>query len=251
MLRILAALCLLAAPAAAKELHVLTGAGMTSAVRALAADFGKETGIDVSVVGDTSAGVRRRMEAGEKYDLVIGPTAMMDALSGEHLVAVQHHALARMVAGLALKKGQPMPDLSTAAAFRDLLRNASSIAYVDPAQGGITGVFFLAQADRLGVGEHVRARAVLQASGGAVADAVADGAAQCGVTLVSEMLPNKDVSVWPLPDAVQMTTIYAAALAADAQNALDAARLLDTLSGEKGRDTARAAGLQPVSPLNR
>ena len=91
---------------------------------------------------------------------------------------------------------------------------------------------------------------MLQTSGSGVADAVADGAAQYGVTLVSEMLPNKGISVWPLPDAVQMTTIYAAALAADTQNALDAARLLDTLSGEKGRDIARAAGLQPVSPRN-
>jgi len=42
-----------------------------------------------------------------------------------------------------------------------------------------------------------------------------------GVTLVSEMLPNPGVAVWPLPDALQMTTIYAAAVATDAQNAMD------------------------------
>jgi molybdate transport system substrate-binding protein len=250
MLRLLCALSLLAAPAAARDLHVLTGAGMAGPVRVLAADFGKQTGTDVSVTSDTTGGMRKRMEAGEKYDLVIGTTAVLDALTGEDLVVPQHHALARMVAGLCVKKGQPRPDLSDAAALRALLRKADSIAYVDPDRGGITGAFFLEQADKLGVGEHVRARAVLKADGASVADAVATGEAQYGVTLVSEMLPDKGVSVWPLPDAAQMTTIYAGALSGDTQNALDAARLLDTLTGEEGAKAARDAGLKPVSSFN-
>jgi molybdate transport system substrate-binding protein len=250
MLRILAVLCLLAVPAAARELHVLTGAGMAAPVRALVADFGKEAGVTVDVVSDTAGGVQKRMEAGEKYDLVIGTSAVLDALSGEHLLADQHHALAQMVAGLSVKKGQPKPDLSDVTALRELLRKAASIAYVDPAQGGITGVFFLGQADRMGVGEHVRDRAVLQPDGAAVAESVARGDAQYGVTLVSEMLPNKDVTVLALPDGAQMTTIYAGALAVDAQNALDAASLLDTLAGRKGHDAAQAAGLKPIPPLN-
>lgn len=247
MLRILAALFLLAAPACAKELRILTGAGMAAPLRALAGDFGARNHVDVSVTSDTAGGVRKRVEAGEKYDLVIGTTTVLDALSGQHLLATQHHALARMVAGIAVKKDQPLPDLPDAHAFRELLRKAQSIAYVDPAQGGITGIFFLSQADKLGVGDAVRAHAVLQTDGTGVAEAVASGQAQYGVTLVSEMLPNKDVRVVPLPDAVQMTTIYAAALAADAQNVLDAARLLDTLTGQEGVAAARNVGLKPVS----
>lgn len=250
MLRVLCALSLLAVPSGAKELHVLTGAGMAPAVRSLAADFSARRGVDVSVVSDTTGGVQKRMEAGEKYDLVIATTTVLDALSRAHLVAAQHCDLARVVAGIAVRKDTPAPALPDTAAFRDLLRKAHSIAYVDPARGGITGVFFLAQAHRLGVGEEVRAHAVLKEDGAAVARAVAQGEAQYGVTLVSEMLPNRDVRITPLPDAVQMTTIYAAALAADAKNALDAAHLLDTLAGSRGRDAALAAGLKPVSPLN-
>ena len=88
----------------------------------------------------------------------------------------------------------------------------SSANALSPAMGGITGVFFLQQADKLGIGNEVRAKAVLKPNGTGVADAVAKGDAQYGVTLISEMLPNKDVTVWPLPDDIQMTTIYAAAL---------------------------------------
>ena len=63
-------LLLLAAPAQAKELKILTGAGMSMPVRALAADFGQRTGTTVSVVSDTAGGVQKRMEADEKFDLV-------------------------------------------------------------------------------------------------------------------------------------------------------------------------------------
>jgi molybdate transport system substrate-binding protein len=75
---------------------------------------------------------------------------------------------------------------------------------------------------------------------------VASGEAQYGVTLISEMLPNKGVTVWPLPDDIQMTTIYTAAIATDAQNALDATALLNELRGPKGRDASLKAGLKPV-----
>jgi ABC-type molybdate transport system substrate-binding protein len=75
---------------------------------------------------------------------------------------------------------------------------------------------------------------------------VAGGRAQYGVTLISEMLPNKGVTVWPLPEELQMTTIYTAAIASHAENALDAGALLNELRGPKGRDASIKAGLKPV-----
>jgi len=80
-----------------------------------------------------------------------------------------------------------------------------------------------------------------------VTTAVANGEAQYGVTLISEMLPNRGVTVWPLPDELQMTTIYTAAIASNAENAMDASALLADLRGEKGRKANIKAGLKPVS----
>ena len=230
----------------AATLRVLTGAGMAVPVRALAADFARRSGDDVQVISDTAGGVQKRMEGGEHFDLVIATQAVIQALTDKSLVAAEHHDLAQMVAGIAAAKDAPKPVIGTAAELTATLLAARSIAYVDPAMGGITGVFFLAQADRLGIGAAVRTKAVLQPNGTGVADAVAQGRAQYGVTLVSEMLPNPGVTVWPLPDAVQMTTIYAAALARPAENTLDAARLLGDLRGQQGRAAAIAAGLKPL-----
>ena len=240
-------LLLLAAPAQAKELKILTGAGMSMPVRALAADFGQRTGTTVSVVSDTAGAVQKRMEAGEKFDLVIGTTAVLDNLTRQNKVAGQHTDLAQMVAGIGAKKGTAQPAIADSGQVKATLVQAKTIAYVDPASGGITGVFFLQQADKLGIGQQVRAKAVLKPNGTGVAAAVASGEAQYGVTLISEMLPNKDVTVWPLPDDLQMTTIYTAAIATNAENAMDATALLNDLRGPLGRDASVKAGLKPVS----
>ena len=243
-----ASLFLLAiAPSHAKDLKILTGAGMSVPVRALAADFGSRTGAHVSVVSDTAGGVQKRMEAGEKFDLVIGTTAVLDTLTRENKVSASHADLAQMVAGISARVGAAKPAIADGAEVKATLLAAKTIAYVDPASGGITGVFFLQQADKLGVGREVRAKAVLKPNGTGVAEAVAGGEAQYGVTLISEMLPNKGVTVWPLPDDIQMTTIYTAAIASNAENAMDAGALLNDLRGPRGRDASIKAGLKPVS----
>ena len=241
-----ALLFVMAGNASAKDLNILTGAGMSMPVKAMAADFGARTGDRVTVVSDTAGGVQKRIEQGEKFDLVIGTQAVMDALTRQGKVASPHADLARMVAGIGAKSGSPRPALGDGAAVKATLLAAKSISYVDPAMGGITGVFFLQQADKLGIGREVRARAVLEPNGSGVAEAVAGGQAQYGVTLISEMLPNKGVTVWPLPDDLQMTTIYAAALSTNAENAMDARALLEELRGPKGRDASLKAGLKPV-----
>jgi molybdate transport system substrate-binding protein len=244
-----ASLFLLAgAPCAdAKELKILTGAGMSMPVRALAADFGGRTGDKVTVVSDTAGGVQKRMEAGEGFDLVIGTTAVLDTLTQENKVSASHANLAQMVAGISARAGTTKPAIADSGQVKATLLAAKTISYVDPASGGITGVFFLQQADRLGIGKDVRAKAVLKPNGTGVAEAVAGGDAQYGVTLISEMLPNKGVTVWPLPDDIQMTTIYTAAIATNAENALDAGALLNDLRGSKGHDANIKAGLKPVA----
>ena len=241
-------LFLLAASSAhAKDLRILTGAGMSMPVRALAADYGLRTGSAIWVTSDTAGGVQKRIEAGEKFDLVIGTSAVLDSLTREKLVSAQHADLAQMVAGISAKAGAEKPAIADGAQVKATLLEAKTISYVDPASGGITGVFFLQQADKLGVGPQVRAKAVLKPNGTGVAEAVAAGEAQYGVTLISEMLPNKSVTVWPLPDELQMTTIYTAAIATNAENAMDANALLNDLRGPKGRDASLAAGLKPLS----
>ena len=49
--------------------------------------------------------------------------------------------LARVLIGLAVKNGARHPDMSSVEAFKRSLLDARSIAYVDPASGGTSGIF--------------------------------------------------------------------------------------------------------------
>ena len=238
---------MMAAPASAAELKVPTGAGLAGPVRALAGDFGARNHVTVTVVTDTAGGVQKRIEAGEPFDVVIGTAQVIDALAGEKLVALEHFRLARMVEGIAVKAGAPRPALGDAAAVKKTLLAARSIAYVDPASGAVSGAFLLSVAGKMGIADQVKAKAVLQQAGSAVPQAVAKGEAELGVTLISEMLPNKGVAAWPLPDEIQMTTVYAASLSAHPANEA-AEKFLEDLRGPDGRSAIEKSGLAPLIP---
>lgn len=228
------------------DLKILTGAGLAVPVRVLAADFGARHATAVTVTTDTAGGVQKRMEAGEVYDLVIGTTQVVETLARKKLVGGDRFVIARMVEGLAVKSDAPRPDLSDAAALKQTLLAAKSIAYVDPATGAVSGVFLLSVAAKLGIEDQVKAKAVLTRTGAAVPEAVAKGDAELGVTLISEMINDRRVAAFALPDQVQMTTRYAASLSAHPQNET-AKMLLEELHGAKGREAIEKSGLVPVS----
>ena len=82
-----------------------------------------------------------------------------------------------------------------------------------------------------------------------MADAVAKGEAELGITFTSELQPNKGVKVaGTLPAAIQLPTIYAAAIVTTAGNGDAARAFLRTLAGAEGRAALTKAGLEPLGP---
>jgi ABC-type molybdate transport system substrate-binding protein len=81
-----------------------------------------------------------------------------------------------------------------------------------------------------------------------VADAVAKGEAELGITFTSELQPNKGVKVaGTLPAAIQLPTIYSAAIATTAGSGDAARAFLRTLAGAEpcGADESRARTARP------
>jgi len=66
--------------------------------------------------------------------------------------------LARVPIGLAVKKGAPYPDISSVEAFKRTLLNAKSIAYVDPASGGTSGIFLAQALEKLGIAAEPKSK---------------------------------------------------------------------------------------------
>jgi molybdate transport system substrate-binding protein len=233
--------------AAAAEIKVLTAGAFKQVLLMLVPDFEKQTGHKVIVENDTVGALAKRIEGGEVFDLaVLTPAAVNDLSSKGKFVAGSRTNLGRVGVGVVVREGAPKPDISSVDAFKKALLAAKSVAYIDPAAGGSSGIYVAGLLDRLGVAAEVKPKAKL-IPGGAVAEHIARGEAELGIHQISEILPVKGVTlVGPLPADIQNYTIYAAGLGAHGKESEAAKALLKTLSGPAAADVLKSKGMEPA-----
>jgi len=236
-----------ARPAAAAEIKVLTAGAFKQVLVALLPDFERTSGHKVVVENDTVGALTKRIEGGETFDLAVLTPAAVDALASKgKLVPGSRANLARVGIGVVVKEGAPKPDISSADAFKKALLAAKSVAYIDPAAGGSSGIYVAGLLDKLGIAAEVKPKAKL-IPGGAVAEHVARGEAELGIHQISEILPVKGVTlVGPLPADIQNYTVYAAALGAQAKESDAAKALLKALSGPAAAEVLKSKGMEPA-----
>ena len=234
------------------ELRVFVGGALTRPVQEAGAAFARSSGNTIVYVSDTTGALQKRLAAGEKADLVVVAAPAMDALQKENrVVAGSRIDLARALIGVGVRAGASSPDLSTPDTFKTALLRARSVSYVNPAAGGTSGTYFEGLMQRMGIADAMKAKIVYRTQGSEVADAVAKGEAELGITFTSELQPNKGVKVaGTLPAAIQLPTIYSAAIASAAGNGDAARAFLRTLTGAEGRAALTKAGLEPLGPAH-
>jgi molybdate transport system substrate-binding protein len=209
--------------------------------------FEQQTGHKIVVDNDTVGALTRRIEGGEAFDVaVLTPNAVQDLAAKGKIDAGSRATLARVGVGVMVKAGAPKPDVSTVEAFKQALLAAKSVAYIDPASGGSSGIYFDGLLTKLGLAEQVKAKAKLK-KGGYVADLIVSGEAELGVHQISEIVPHAAVTfVGPLPTEIQNYTVYAAGIASAAREKDAAAALVRFLAGPTGAAALKERGLEPA-----
>ncbi|HXZ45499.1 MAG TPA: extracellular solute-binding protein [Pseudolabrys sp.] len=235
------------ASAVAAELKVLTAGAFKEVVLALVPDFEKQTDNKVVVANDTAGALKKRIEGGEAFDVAIITPAVVDQLaSAGKIVPGSRANIASVGVGVVVKEGAPKPDVSTVEAFRQALLAAKSVAYIDPASGGSSGIYIDKLLERLGIAEQIRPKAKLK-KGGHVADLIVSGEADLGLHQISEIVPVKGAAlVGPLPKEIQNTTTYAAGLSAATQSKDAAQALIKTFSGPAAAAILKSKGMEPA-----
>ena len=233
--------------AAAAEIKVLTAGAFKQVLLVLVPEFEKQTGHKVILENDTVGALTKRIEGGEAFDLaVLTPAAVNDLSAKGKFVAGSRTNLGRVGVGVVVKEGAPKPDISSVDAFKKALLAAKSVAYIDPAAGGSSGIYVAGLLDKLGVAAEVKPKAKL-IPGGAVAEHIASGEAEIGIHQISEILPVKGITlVGPLPADIQNYTVYAAGLGANGKESEAAKALLKTLSGPAAADVLKSKGMEPA-----
>src|SRR4026209_521950 len=113
----IAALFVAASPAQAAELRVLSSNGAKAAVQELCAQFDGATGNTIKLHFEVNADLKKKIEAGEAFDVAVLNPPVIDALIKEgRLVAGSRADIGRSGLGLAVRKGAPKPDTAPAAA---------------------------------------------------------------------------------------------------------------------------------------
>src|SRR5215467_14322204 len=226
--------------------------GITAAtikvVLGMVLDFESQRGIKIVLNNDTAGGLKKRIEGGEAFDVAVITPAVLDELAGSGKVAPGTRVnLASVGIGVVVKEGAPKPDVSTVEAFKRALLEAKSVAYIDPASGGSSGIYVDKLLERLGIADQVRPKAKLK-KGGYVAELIVNGEAEIGVHQISEIVPVKGAALaGPLPKEIQNTTTYAAGLSASPQNKEAAQELIKMFSAPAAATVLKSKGMEPAT----
>lgn len=238
------------AGARAEEVRVMISGGFTAAFQALAPGFERESGHRLVMVQGGSMGtaptaIPMRLQRGEPADAVIMVGEALDALAAQgRVVPGSRVDLANSGIGLAVRNGVPKPDIGSVEALRATLLAARGVGYSASASGRyVNGPLF----ERLGIAADMQGRAHL-VTGEPVANAVARGELDLAFQQVAELLPVRGVQfVGPLPEAVQLYTVFAGGVASGAREPAAAAALLRYLAGPAARAAVVESGLLPMA----
>ena len=227
-------------------IQILSARAPQMALQKLFEDFTRQTGHAVTASYGTVGAIGERFKAGEAADLLILSPSGLAAL-GDSLIAGSATEVARAGLAVAVRSGARAPDLSTPQAFKAALLAARSASYSDPKAGGSAAAYFAALLERLGIAHNVNAKAALGRNGHHVAELVADGTAELGISFLSELVAIKGVTIaGPLPAELQNHTVYAAAVALASQEREAARALMAWITRPEADATWRAAGLEPA-----
>ena len=195
------------APASAAEIRVLNANALTNALRALATEHTKQTGTQVTFISGSPGQIQQKVDAGEKFDLLIMPTPALAALdTAGKLAAGTRRALVRVGIGIAIREGAPKPDITTPDALRKTLLAQQKVTYSDSSTGGLSGINAQKVLQNLGIADEMKSKAVPHTDGQGL---IAKGEADLGLYNVSEIPRAKGVVLLgPVPAAVQAYITY-------------------------------------------
>src|SRR5471032_2767819 len=240
-----ALIALLATDANAAEIRVLSpGFVYNSALKDLAADFTKKTGVAVVVSeGGMNVIVGQIKTATPAADVIALPADLMNTLYLDGgIVAGSYTPLGRDELGLAVKKGAPKPDISSVEKLATVLKSAQAVEVNDPKAGTMQGVIIdgiLKRPEFAGV--HV-----VPVAKGEGAGALARGEGDLAVQLVPEILNKPQIElVAPLPVELggHMDAILAVSSRSTSQKG--ALAFIKFLAGPQARGAWVAKGMKP------
>ena len=232
--------------AQAAEVKVLCANGMQTVMEELGPRFERSTGHKLATTLDTGGSTIKRASS-EPADVVIAIREGVAGLVKDGRVAPETvTAIASTGISVAIRNGAPKPSIGSPELLKQALLSAKSITYLNPADGGASGVHFSRVLDRLSIANEIKSKTIFAPKASALGPMVATGEAEIGVLQYQLLygVPGIEI-VGPLPGDLQSTTLFFAALMTNSSNPGAAKELLAFLRTAEAAFVIRAKGMDP------
>ena len=227
----------------AAEITVLSTQATEQAYRELLPQFEKASGHKVTTTYTGTLDAKKRIAAGETFDLLIMASPEIDAFIASGTLAPGSRVdLAKSGVGVGVKAGAPKPDISSVDALKNTLLAAKAIGY----STGPSGNYLIGMFERLGIADQVKPKLKQTPTGVFVGTIVANGEVDIGFQQVSEMatFPGVDY-VGPLPAEVQKMTVFASGIAANAKQPEAAKAWVKFITAPESAQAFKKRGMEP------
>jgi len=196
-------------------IRVMSGGAPKEIFLQLTPRFERQSGHKVEFVFAVMSALRDRLAAGEKADVLVMPTNILDGYQKDGAVRPQGRAILGLVSvNAVVRSGAAKPDLSTTEKVKQAMLNSRAITHATP---GATpsGTHMGKLIEQLGIADAMKGKIIHRPALEGGVQLVASGEAEIGFYPKSEVVNTGGLDVvGPLPADIQLTTIYGAAVTA-------------------------------------
>ena len=241
-LSVLASVFLSSALSAA-EIKVLASGATKEVIDGVLPGFEKTTGHKVAITFAGTANIKKRIAAGEMYDLIIVGGPVIDAFIQQGKITPGSRIdLMKSGVGVAVRAGAPKPNIGSSEALKKTLLSAKSIGY----SSGPSGDYVVSMIGRMGIADQVKSKMKQVPSGTRISTMIESGEAEIGFQQVSELIHEKGINyLGPLPAEIQKITVFSAGLDTGAKQAEAAKALVKALTNSDAATVIKADGMEP------
>jgi molybdate transport system substrate-binding protein len=227
----------------ADDLTILSAAAVRPALIEVPQIYAKASGHRVAVNFGNATAIQSKVTGGEPVDIVILPPAQLDPLVHQSLVgAARPFGVVRL--GVAGRSGGPQPPVTTPDEFKRALLAAPSFGMPDPADGSTSSTYLVKLMNDLGIADAMRPKIKLFPDGTKALEAIARGEIALTVAPITSIRVVVGVNlIGPLPEELQLKTVYAAALATKSAGSAAANGLMTTLFSSEVAAVLNAKGI--------